>query len=71
MNAASYDWASQGLGMAKFFYVYILQSHVDPEWFYSGLTDDSPMKLKRHNSGQVLQHDKVEALANQNVYRVL
>jgi len=26
--------------MAKFFYVYVLQSHVDPERFYSGLTDE-------------------------------
>ena len=26
--------------MAKFFYVYVLQSHVDPERFYSDLTDE-------------------------------
>ena len=39
--------------MAKFSYVYILQSRVDPERFYSGLTDDLPMRLKRHNSGRV------------------
>jgi putative endonuclease len=44
--------------MAKFFYVYILQSHVDPERFYSGLTEDLPMRLKRHNSGQVLHAAK-------------
>jgi len=44
--------------MAKFFYVYVLQSHVDPERFYSGLTDDLPMTLKRHNSGQVLHTAK-------------
>ena len=44
--------------MAKFFYVSILQSHVDPERFYSGLTDDLPMRLKRHNSGQVFHTAK-------------
>jgi putative endonuclease len=44
--------------MAKFFYVYILQSHLDPERFYVGLTDDLPMRLRRHNSGQVLHTAK-------------
>jgi len=53
MNAASYDSASQGLRVAKFFYVYVLQSHVDPERFYMGLTDDLPIRLRRHNAGQV------------------
>src|SRR5439155_24356783 len=42
------------LEMAKFPYVYVLQSHVDPERFYTGLTDDLFMRLKRHNSGEVL-----------------
>jgi hypothetical protein len=27
--------------MVRFFYVYILQSELDPERFYTGLTDDS------------------------------
>jgi predicted GIY-YIG superfamily endonuclease len=31
--------------MARFFYVYILKSRVDPERFYSGLTGDLPMRL--------------------------
>jgi predicted GIY-YIG superfamily endonuclease len=44
--------------MAKFVHVYILQSHVDPERFYTGLTDDLPMRLERHNSGQVLHTAK-------------
>jgi len=42
--------------MAEFFYVYILQSRVDPERFYSGLTGDLPMRLKRHNSGEQVLH---------------
>ena len=46
------------LEMAKFFSVYVLQSHVDPERFYTGLTDDLFMRLKRHNSGQVLHTAK-------------
>jgi hypothetical protein len=45
MNAASYDSASQCLRMAKFFYVYVLQSNVNPEWFYTGWTDDLPARL--------------------------
>ena len=47
-----------GPTMAKFFYVYILQSRMDPERFYTGLTDDLPVRLRRHNSGQVLQPAK-------------
>ena len=58
MNAASYDSASQRLRMAKFFYVYVLQSNVNSERFYTGLTDDLPTRLKRHNSGQVLHTAK-------------
>ena len=46
------------LEMAKFPYVYVVQSHVDPERFYTGLTDDLFMRLKRHNSGQVLHTAK-------------
>ena len=39
---------------ANFFYVYILQSEVAPERFYTGLTDDLRKRVKNHNSGQVL-----------------
>ena len=58
MNAASYDSASQRLKVAKFFYVYVLQSNMNPERFYTGLTDDLPTRLRRHNSGQVLHTAK-------------
>jgi putative endonuclease len=37
---------------------YVLQSNVDPERFYTGLTDDLPARLKRHNSGQVFHTAK-------------
>ena len=40
------------LEMAKFPYVYVLQSHVDPERFYTGLTDDLFMRLKRTIQGR-------------------
>jgi predicted GIY-YIG superfamily endonuclease len=56
-NAASYDSASLG-AMAKFFYVYILQSEVNPEHFYTGLTDDLRKRVKSHNSGQVFHTTK-------------
>jgi hypothetical protein len=46
MNAASYDSASQRLRMAKFFYVYVLQSHVDWERFY---TDCRAQRLEFKN----------------------
>jgi putative endonuclease len=39
--------------MAKFFYVYLLQSEIDPEHFYTGLTDDLRVRLANHNSGRV------------------
>jgi len=44
--------------MAKFFYFYVLQSHVGPERFNTSLTDDLPMRLKRYNSGHVLHTAK-------------
>ena len=31
--------------MCKFFYVYILQSSVDPRRFYTGLTEDLPKRI--------------------------
>jgi predicted GIY-YIG superfamily endonuclease len=41
------------LQMNPFYYVYILQSTVDPERFYIGLTDDLRARLKTHNAGRV------------------
>ena len=35
-----------------FCYVYILQSKVDSDRYYVGLTDDLRSRLQRHNSGQ-------------------
>ncbi|MFO1014775.1 MAG: GIY-YIG nuclease family protein [Caulobacteraceae bacterium] len=32
-------------------YVYILESIEAPDQFYVGLTDDVPLRLKRHNAG--------------------
>jgi len=37
----------------KFYYVYILQSELDQERFYTGFTEDLPSRLKTHNSGSV------------------
>ena len=34
-------------------YVYILQSLADTKRFYSGITDDLPARLSKHNSGGV------------------
>ena len=36
-----------------FTYVYILQSEVDPERFYAGLTKDLRERIKRHNAGGI------------------
>ena len=36
-----------------FTYVYILQSEVDPERFYTGSTNNLRERLKRHNDGGV------------------
>jgi putative endonuclease len=44
--------------MRKFFYVYILESEVAAERFYTGLTDDLPLRLKIHNAGRVLHTAK-------------
>jgi len=35
----------------KFYYVYILQSEIDPKRFYTGFTEDLDSRLKSHNSG--------------------
>ena len=39
--------------MTKFFYVYILQSDLDPRRLYTGLTDDLPTRVRTHNAGRV------------------
>ena len=41
--------------MAAFFYVYVLQSEIDPDRFYTALTDDLRKRLRTHNAGRV-QH---------------
>jgi predicted GIY-YIG superfamily endonuclease len=38
-------------------YVYILESH-DTEHFYAGITDDVPMRLAKHNAGEVSHTSK-------------
>jgi putative endonuclease len=47
--ATSYGSASQ----MKFFYVYILQSKLSAEHFYTGFTEDLQARLKKHNAGHV------------------
>jgi predicted GIY-YIG superfamily endonuclease len=44
--------------MAKFFYVYTLQSETDREHFHTGLTDDLPKRVQNRNSGRVLHTAK-------------
>ena len=39
-------------------YVYILQSEIDDESFYTGLTDDLRQRLQNHNAGRVLHTAK-------------
>jgi predicted GIY-YIG superfamily endonuclease len=39
--------------MARFTYVYILQSQAEPSRFYSGCTRNLRKRLTRHNSGEV------------------
>lgn len=38
---------------AKFTYVYILRSKVDPNAHYTGCTEDLNARLKKHNEGGV------------------
>jgi predicted GIY-YIG superfamily endonuclease len=38
----------------NFHYVYILQSEIQPQHFYTGLTDDLRARLKKHNAGEVV-----------------
>jgi predicted GIY-YIG superfamily endonuclease len=44
--------------MVKFFYVYILQSELDAERFYTGLTDNLIERFRSHNAGRVLHTAK-------------
>ena len=37
----------------QFFYVYILESESDPDHFYTGITEDLPARLAKHNAGGV------------------
>jgi len=36
-----------------FTYVYILQSQSNPEYFYTGLSENLRDRLRRHNAGEV------------------
>ena len=38
--------------MTGFYYVYILQSQIDPDRFYTGHTDDLQGRLIAHNKGK-------------------
>jgi predicted GIY-YIG superfamily endonuclease len=42
----------------KFFYIYILQSELDANRFYIGLTDDLRRRMRNHNAGRVLHTAK-------------
>ncbi|HMP97491.1 MAG TPA: GIY-YIG nuclease family protein [Kiritimatiellia bacterium] len=42
----------------SFTYVYILQSNADPARHYTGITDDLPDRLRRHNAGEVAHSSK-------------
>lgn len=44
--------------MSHFVYVYILQSEIDPERFYTGSSRDLRERLQRHNAGKVLHTAK-------------
>jgi len=35
----------------KYYYVYILESQLDPKHFYSGFTENLKERLKYHNTG--------------------
>ena len=39
-------------------YVYILQSELDPNHYYTGLTDDLDRRLEEHNSGKSIHTNK-------------
>ena len=39
-------------------YVYIIQSEIDPERYYTGLTDDLKRRLEEHNSGKSIHTNK-------------
>ena len=56
-NVASYAPASQ-FEFMPFTYVYILQSEVNPERFYTGLTKDLRERMKRHNAGGIPRTSK-------------
>ncbi len=42
----------------KFYYVYILQSEIDDNRFYTGFTEDLDSRLEAHNSGNVAHTSK-------------
>jgi predicted GIY-YIG superfamily endonuclease len=37
----------------RFYYVYILRSEKEPQYFYTGFTENLDARLRAHNSGKV------------------
>ncbi|HSS17310.1 MAG TPA: GIY-YIG nuclease family protein [Candidatus Dormibacteraeota bacterium] len=56
--------------MSQFFYVYILQSEIEPEHFYPGSTQDLPKRLRAHDSGRYSPLFQMEAMALENLHCV-
>ena len=57
--------------MARFVYVYILQSESDPERYYVGCTRDLRDRVRRHNAGEISHTSKFNAVANKDLHRAL
>ena len=50
---ATENRAFSAISMSRFVYVYVLQSEIDPERFYSGCSRDLRERFLRHNAGKV------------------
>ena len=50
-----------------FYYVYILESLIDPDKHYTGFTEDFEKRLQKHNNGEVPHTSKFKPWKIKNI----
>ena len=60
----------EDIGMAKFYYVYLLVDVATESHRYTGVTEDLTARLAKHNAGEVPHTSKIQTMAYPNSNRI-